>query len=57
LGLKDLTSFGSSWKEERTMKKRFTDQQIAYALRLAEQGTRVTEICRKMGVSEPTFYG
>jgi putative transposase len=37
-------------------KKRFTDQQIAYALRLAEQGTRVVEICRKMGVSEPTFY-
>ena len=36
-------------------KKRFTEQQIAYALRLAEQGTRVVEICRKLGVSEPTF--
>ena len=38
------------------MKKRFTDQQIAYALRLAEQGTRVTEICRKMGICEATFF-
>ena len=38
------------------MKKRFTEQQIAFALRQAESGTRITEICRKMGVSEPTFY-
>lgn len=38
------------------MKKRFTEQQIAFALRQVESGTRVTEICRKMGVSEPTFY-
>ncbi len=26
------------------------------ALRQAESGTRVTEICRKLGVSEATFY-
>ena len=38
------------------MKKRFTDQQIAFALRQAASGTPVTEICRKMNVSEPTFY-
>ncbi len=38
------------------MKKRFTEQQIAFALRQVESGTRVTEICRKMRVSEPTFY-
>ena len=37
-------------------KKRFTDQQIAYALRLADQGTRVADICRRLGVSEATFY-
>jgi len=37
-------------------KKRFTEQQIAHALRLAEQGSRVVEIGRKLGVSEPTFY-
>ena len=37
-------------------KKRFTEQQIAYALRLADQGTRVADICRRLGVSEATFY-
>lgn len=37
-------------------KSRFTEQQIAYALRLAEQGTPAIEVCRKLGVSEPTFY-
>lgn len=38
------------------MKTRFTEQQISYALRLAEQGTAVADVCRKLGVSEPTFY-
>lgn len=38
------------------MKKRFTEEQIAYALRQHEAGTPVSELCRKMGVSEPTFY-
>lgn len=37
-------------------RKRFTNEQIAFALRQAENGTGVEEICRKMGVSEPTFY-
>lgn len=37
-------------------KKRFTEEQITYALRLAEAGTTVTEVCRKLGVSEQTFY-
>ena len=37
-------------------KTKFTDQQIAYALRQAETGTRVGEVCRKMGISEATFY-
>ena len=35
---------------------RFTEQQIAFALRQAEQGTSVEEITRKLGVSEATFY-
>lgn len=30
-------------------RKRYTDEQIAYALRQAEAGTPVTEICRQMG--------
>jgi putative transposase len=37
-------------------KSRFTEQQIAYALRLAEQCTPAVEISRMPGVSEPTFY-
>jgi putative transposase len=37
-------------------RSRFTEEQIAYALRQAEHGTSVTEICRKMGVSQQTFY-
>ena len=37
-------------------RKRYSDEQIAFALRQAESGTAVEEICRRMGVSEPTFY-
>jgi len=37
-------------------KPRYTDQQIAQALRQAEQGLPVAELCRKLGVSETTFY-
>ena len=37
-------------------KSRFTDEQIAFALRQAEGGTPVRDVCRKMGVSEQTFY-
>lgn len=36
--------------------KRYTDEQIAFALRQAESRTAVAEICRKLGVSEPTFF-
>ena len=37
-------------------RKRFSEEQIAFALRQAESGTAVTEITRKLGVSEQTFY-
>ena len=37
-------------------KSRFTDEQIAFALRQAESGVAPAEICRKMGISEQTFY-
>ena len=37
-------------------RKRYTDEQDSFALRQAEAGTPVEEICRKMGFSEPTFY-
>lgn len=36
-------------------RKRFTNEQIAFALRRAEKGASMDEVCRKMGVSEPTF--
>ena len=37
-------------------KSKFTDEQTAYALRQAETGTAPAEICRKLGISEQTFY-
>lgn len=37
-------------------KTRYTEEQIAFALKQAETGTRVREVCRKMGISEATFY-
>ena len=37
-------------------KSKFTEEQIAFALRQAETGTRVAEVCRKMGISEQTCF-
>lgn len=37
-------------------KSAFTEEQITYALRQGEIGTAVAEVCRKLGVSEQTFY-
>lgn len=37
-------------------KTKFTEAQIAFALKQAETGVRVEEVCRKMGISEATFY-
>ena len=37
-------------------KSRFSEQQIAFILRQAEEGTRVEEVCRKAGISEATYY-
>jgi putative transposase len=38
------------------MKKKFTEEQIAFALKQAETGTPVTEVIRKMGITEQTYY-
>ena len=35
---------------------KFTEEQISFALRQAETGTKVAEVCRKMGISDATFY-
>ena len=37
-------------------KSRYSDEQIAAALRQAEIGTSVADITRKLGISEATFY-
>ena len=37
-------------------KSKFTPEQIVQALRQVEAGTVVGEVCRKLGVTEATFY-
>ena len=37
-------------------RSRYTEERIAFALRQAEGGAAVGEVCRKMGISENTFY-
>jgi putative transposase len=37
-------------------KSKFTEEQILFALRQAETGTQVAEVCRKMGISDATYY-
>lgn len=37
-------------------KSRFIEEQIAFALRQADLGTPVAEVCRKMGVAEATYF-
>lgn len=37
-------------------KSRFTEEQIAFALKQQELGVPVDEICRKMGIAQATFF-
>ena len=37
-------------------RSKFTEQQIGFALKQAELGTPVEEVCRKLGISDATFY-
>ena len=37
-------------------RSRFSEEQIAFALKQQELGTSVEEICRKMGIAEAMFY-
>jgi putative transposase len=36
--------------------KRYTEEQIIAVLREAEAGAKTKDLCRKYGISEPTFY-
>ena len=38
------------------MKKRHSNEQIVATLRQAEGGVPVLEVCRKLGITEQTFY-
>ena len=37
-------------------RSKFSEAQIAFILRQAEEGTAISEVCRKAGISEATFY-
>jgi putative transposase len=37
-------------------RSKFSEEPVAYALRQAESGTPVGDVCRQLGVSEATFY-
>mgnify|MGYP003383411985 CR=1 FL=1 len=43
-------------QEHVVKRSKFTEDQIAFALKQAELGTTVEEVCRKMGISQATFY-
>ena len=38
------------------MNKRFSDEQIIGILKEAEAGMKVTDVCRKHGISDATYY-
>ena len=38
------------------MKIQFTEAQIAFILKQAEDGTAIAEVCRKAGILDATFY-
>src|SRR5260370_5536715 len=47
----------TGWKDIIAMKRsKFRESQIVFALKQAETGVAVAEVCRKLGVSEATFY-
>ena len=37
-------------------RSKFSEQQIAFILRQAEEGVSIGEVCRKVGISEQTYY-
>ena len=37
-------------------RSKFTEEQIAFALHQADTGVPIEEVCRKVGISQATFY-
>ena len=37
-------------------RSKFSEEQIVYAIRQADAGTPVGDLCRQLGVSDATFY-
>jgi putative transposase len=45
------------WGEESSMKaSRFSEAQIAFVLKQAEDGAAIAEVCRKAGISQTTYF-
>ena len=42
------------WAEEAMKRSKFSEAQIAFVLKQAEEGTTIGEVCRKTGISEAT---
>ena len=52
----EFSIYTPAWEKEDSIRRsKFTDAQIAYILRQAEEGTSVAEVCRKAGIAEATF--
>lgn len=45
-----------AYEKDRAAVAKFIEAQIVFALLQADTGTVVAEVCRKMGISEATFY-
>ncbi|RZK43854.1 MAG: hypothetical protein EOO61_04625 [Hymenobacter sp.] len=43
-------------RDNAIKKTKFIEAQIVFALRQADTGITVAEVCRKMGISEATYY-
>jgi putative transposase len=54
----EFSTYDPWWeKEENSMKaSKFSEAQIAFVLKQAEDGTPIGEVCRKAGISDATFY-
>ena len=37
-------------------RSKFTEAQIVFAIRQADNGVKIEEVCRKLGISEATFH-